>query len=174
MWFGIAGVFAAGIGFMWAFPFKSGTLSSIHRLLHGQVNPEDGSARISIWQNVLRLVPERLLFGGGPDTLADRIQFSFQEYNEATGTNIQAFIDTAHNDYLNILVNTGLFSLLAYLAALVSAARRAVIKAATNNHSACDIRRAAVLSHSNHFQLQHLYCVPVFLGVFRLAHCRLP
>ena len=133
LWIGVAGVFVAVIGILWAVPFGSGSLASAHRLLHGEINPKEGSSRIQIWQNVLPLVPEHLLFGGGPDTLADRIQFSFQRYNEATGTNIQAFIDTAHNDYLNILVNTGLFSLLTYLAALVTAAVRSLKKAASNN-----------------------------------------
>ena len=51
--------------------------------------------------------------------------FSFKRYSETLGITIESFIDNAHNDYLNILVNTGIFSLLAYLAALVCSISRA-------------------------------------------------
>lgn len=120
---------------LWAYPFGSGTAGALHKLLHGELDPKLGSSRIAIWQNVLKLVPERLFLGGGPDTLAARLNFSFQRYNEATGTMIQSVVDTAHNDYLNILVNTGLFSLLAYLGALISAAV-GTLKVAVHNKTA--------------------------------------
>ncbi len=123
---GIVTIAVAALAIVWAFPFANGTLASIHRFLHGEVDSKLGSSRIQIWQQVAKLVPEHLWFGGGPDTLAKRLAFSFQRYNAATGTNIQSFIDTAHNDYLNILANTGILSLLAYVSALISLAFKAL------------------------------------------------
>ena len=74
---------------IWAYPFANGTLSSIHRLLHGTVDVKLGSSRIQIWQHVIKLIPEHLWFGGGPDTLAERITFSFQRYDATLGTCLQ-------------------------------------------------------------------------------------
>lgn len=116
----------AGIAIIWTYPFSGGTLSEVHQLLNGTIDPKLGSGRIRIWQEVIKLIPEHLWFGGGPDTLAERMTFSFQRYDETLGITIEAFIDSAHNDYLNIFVNTGIFSLLFYLAAFICAAVRAV------------------------------------------------
>lgn len=106
-------------GLLYCIPFSSGTLGEIHALLHGQVGASFGSSRIWIWQNVLPLVPEHLFFGGGPDTLGDRMDVLFTR-SLTENTTVQASIDTAHNDYLNILANTGLLSLLCYLSLLGS------------------------------------------------------
>ena len=43
----------------------------------------------------------------------------FQRYDEEKGMLFRAAIDTAHNEYLNILVNEGLLALIPYLAALL-------------------------------------------------------
>ena len=124
----ITAAVAAGIAVVWACPFTKGALSEAHLLLHGNVSPEFGSSRIKIWQESLKLIPGHLWFGGGPDTLAERMTFHFTRYNETLGMTVESHIDTAHNDYLNILVNTGLFSVLFYLGALISAAFRSARK----------------------------------------------
>ena len=49
---------------------------------------------------------------------------SFSRFHEELGIMIEAQIDTAHNEYLNILFHQGLFAFAAYLAALVSAIKR--------------------------------------------------
>lgn len=103
---------------IWAYPFPSGLLQEAHQILHGNLDESFGSSRFRIWAEVLRLIPEHFWFGGGPDTLAERMTFSFQRYSETLGKTIETNVDAAHNDYLNIFVNTGIFSLLAYLLAL--------------------------------------------------------
>ncbi|HWP79629.1 MAG TPA: O-antigen ligase family protein [Candidatus Acidoferrum sp.] len=121
----VLGAVAIALAVLWAYPFSEGVLSEAHQLLRGNVSPEFGSSRIKIWQESWKLLPGHLFFGGGPDTLANRMTFSFTRYIEAIGVTVNSYIDNAHNDYLNILVNTGLFSLLFYLGALASAAVRA-------------------------------------------------
>jgi heme exporter protein D len=114
-----AGILAM-IAILWAYPFTGGMLASAHRMLHGALDEKAGSSRVQIWQHTMGLVPEHLWFGGGPDTLVQRACLTFERYNEATGTVVRTYLDNAHNDYLNILVNTGVFSLIAYLTALLS------------------------------------------------------
>jgi len=105
-----------------------GTVYELSQVLHGNWDDHFGSSRILIWRKTLKLVPEKLLLGGGPGTLALRLQIDFARYVAETGQTLATTVDNAHNDYLAILVNTGLFSLLAYLAAqlisLVKAAKK--------------------------------------------------
>ncbi len=121
-----------GIVVIWAYPFKDTFLADAHQILHGNIDPKLGSSRIQIWQEVIKLIPKNVWFGGGPDTLVERITFSFKRYDPTLGIKIESFIDNAHNDYLNILANTGVISLVFYMAALISAAVRAVHKSISN------------------------------------------
>ena len=107
---------------------QSGTIYELSRVLHGDFEDSFGSSRILIWKNTLSLVPEHLLFGGGPDSLALRLDVSFSRLVPETGKTLSCFVDNAHNEYLGILVNTGLLSLLSFVfaqaACLVSVLRR--------------------------------------------------
>lgn len=99
---------------------QSGTLYEFSRVLHGDFQDSFGSSRILIWRNLLGLVPERLPFGGGPDSLALRLDVSFSRFVPETGNTLSCVVDNAHNEYLGILVNTGLLSLLAFVFAQAS------------------------------------------------------
>ncbi len=105
-------------------------------LLHGQWDDSFGSGRLYIWRKTAELIPERPLFGGGPDTLGLRTDAFFERFNETTGTLVRAQVDDAHNEYLNILVNQGLVGLLAYLTALVSGAVTWIRRAPRDNITA--------------------------------------
>ena len=105
-------------------PFMGGTAAEIAQILRGNISEEFGSGRIKIWQNTLALVPEHWFFGGGPDTLAARGNITFSRDIEALGIRVEALVDSAHNEYLNWLVNTGIFGLGTYLAALLSSASK--------------------------------------------------
>ena len=126
LFFGVAGIVLLIPVAVWFAPVSSGSIYEAQRILHGNADPSFGSGRIRIWTAVLSLVPEHLFFGGGPDTLVARMPFSFEGYSAELGIKLKSVIDVAHNDYLNILVNTGLFSLLAYCSALTSAAVQSV------------------------------------------------
>lgn len=83
-------------------------LGEAHEILQGRAEDEFGSGRVFIWKNVWQAVKERPLFGGGPDTLSHRITAYFERYDEATNIMRRSGIDTAHNEYLNILANQGI------------------------------------------------------------------
>ena len=130
-----------------------GFVAEASALLHGHWDDSFGSGRLFIWRNVVDLLPERLLLGGGPDTLGLRLDAAFERYDETLGVLIRSTIDNAHNEYLNILVNHGLPALLLYLAALCSSAV-AWLKRGRSNPAAA-ICGSAVLG----------YCIQAFFGV---------
>lgn len=145
---------AGGLAFLYLYGSRlGGFLYEASEVLHGRWKDEFGSSRIFIWRHVLELVPDRLLLGGGPDTLGLRMEAGFERYDETLGMMIHSSIDDAHNEYLNILVNQGLLALLCYLAML---GRAAVLwaKAAIRDPAAA-ICGGAVLG----------YCIQAFFGI---------
>lgn len=108
-----------GVCLIFCMDYGEGTFHELHELLHGRWDEDFGTGRLFIWRNVLALVPERPFFGGGPDTLGQRMIVDFQRYDAESGVLYRAAIDTAHNEYLNILVNEGVLALAAYLAAFL-------------------------------------------------------
>ena len=134
-------------------PGLPGMLGEAHELLHGHAEDEFGSGRIYIWKNVWQAVKERPLFGGGPDTLSHRITAYFERYDETANVIRRAGIDTAHNEFLNILANQGIFALLCWLGAFGCSAVRFVRRA--GEKPAVLICGSAVLG----------YCVQAFFGI---------
>lgn len=122
-------------------------------LLHGRWDDDFGSGRLYIWRKSMELVPQRPLFGGGPDTLGLRTDAAFERYDEALGFLIRNKVDVAHNEYLNILVNQGLFALAAYLGALCTIGIRWVRRAPHDLVST--VCGGAVLC----------YCIQAFFGI---------
>ncbi|PKM74041.1 MAG: hypothetical protein CVU91_03085 [Firmicutes bacterium HGW-Firmicutes-16] len=104
----------------------NGTLYELSQVMHGNIQDSFGSSRILIWRKTLELVPEHLLFGGGPGTLALRLDVNFSRFVEETGNTLSSSVDNAHNDYLGILVNTGLLSMIVYLIAQITSFAKAV------------------------------------------------
>lgn len=117
---GVAAVLVISFAVVYFFDL-GGMLHEVHELLHGRGEDSFGSGRIYIWREVLERVPGRLWFGYGPDTMLLADIEPFSRVNEALGTVVRARIDTAHNEYLNILFHQGVFALLAYLGMLGSA-----------------------------------------------------
>ncbi len=103
-------------------------------LYHHNFSDKFGHNRFFTWKRTLKLVfrlrPSLLLLGGGPDTFCNL-------FNEAFGEESTAFfkgrnLDKAHNEYLQLLVCSGLpgvGSFLAFLGAMVTKA----FKKATDN-----------------------------------------
>lgn len=67
-----------------------------------------GSGRITIWKNTLKVVPKYFWLGSGIDTFG---------YVYQKGGNV--YYDKAHNEYLQILVTEGIFTLISYLSLLL-------------------------------------------------------
>lgn len=142
-----------GLAFVYLCDTEEGTLHEAHEILHGKVSDSFGSSRIYIWKNVLKLVPENSLLGAGPDTMALEDIEPFTRYDEARDKLITAHIDTAHNEYLNVLYHQGVFALIAYFAALIIAGVRWINQSEKNTAAA--ITGAAVLC----------YCIQAFFGI---------
>lgn len=152
-WCGLAGCAVGGVVLLYAVTPSGGMLRQIHEILHGNVSVYFGSGRFYIWKNVLSRLPEHLLLGAGPDTLAYADIQPFQRYDEALEMTIKAYVDTAHNEYLNVLYHQGIFAFLLYLAGLISALLR-WIKAAPRNAGAA-VCGGAVIA----------YAVQAFFGI---------
>lgn len=67
-----------------------------------------GSGRITIWKNTLKVVPKYFWLGSGIDTFG---------YVYQKGGNV--YYDKAHNEYLQIIVTEGIFTLISYLSLLL-------------------------------------------------------
>ena len=145
-----------------------GFVAEASQILHGNVDDSFGSGRIYIWREVLKLVPERLLLGGGAETLGLRTNAAFERYDEDLQVFIRAAVDVAHNEYLNILVNQGLLALAAYLGALLLAAKGWIAHAAED--PAVAICGGAVLAYSIQacFGISSPISAPFFWIVFGL------
>jgi O-antigen ligase len=89
-----------------------------------------GSKRIFIWKNAVKLIPQRVLIGYGPDTFDIAFMGSFSQETERYFGRL--IIDKAHNEYIQIAVSTGIPSLLLYLAALTTLLLRALKRTKKN------------------------------------------
>jgi len=116
----------AGLLVLWFLPQKDGSAFELSRMLHGHFEDSYGSSRILIWRNCLALIPERPLLGGGPGSLALRLNIVFSRFVPETGETLQSYVDNAHCIYLSYLSNIGVIGLVAYLSLLVCCAVRAL------------------------------------------------
>ena len=69
---------------------------------------EAGSSRFYIWKETIKILPDYWVFGMGPDHLVEGNIF----------VNQRTIVDKAHNNFLEIAITMGIFSLLFYLAFL--------------------------------------------------------
>lgn len=143
---------AAGIVFVYASNAKSGFVYEMHEILHGRAQDAFGSGRLGIWRSVLQKIKERPLLGGGPDTLKQRGLPQFSRYDETLHRTVFAAVDTAHNEYLNILVNQGLLAFFSFMCILLVSFIR---WRRQKKDPAAAIAGAGML----------LYCVTAFFGI---------
>lgn len=106
---------AAG-AFIYAETSLPGTAGELHEIMHGNIDDSFGTSRIYIYRNILERVPSHLLLGTGPDTIGHMDIEPFQRYNAERGVMVTARIDTAHNEFLNVLACQGIAALCAYVA----------------------------------------------------------
>jgi O-antigen ligase len=121
--FGVLALVIVSVCVLFLVDIGSGALHEAHEILHGNWSEEFGSGRIHIWKAVLEQIPSHFILGAGPDTMLNAELEAFTRYDEAAGAMFVAQIDTAHNEYLNILYHQGILALIAYLALLVSLAK---------------------------------------------------
>lgn len=99
-------------------PSAGGTLGELKAILSGDIRDEYGSGRVGIWRKVLDAAWDSPIFGHGPDTMYYADFERFSTYYPALGKTLTSGIDTAHNEYLNILYSSGIVGLAAYTALL--------------------------------------------------------
>lgn len=110
-----------------------GTAGELHEMMHGNIDDSFGTSRVYIYRNIIERVPSHLLLGTGPDTIGHMDIEPFQRYDAERGVIVTARIDTAHNEFLNVLACQGILALGAYLAfalGVTAAALRGMVNCA--------------------------------------------
>lgn len=74
----------------------------------GNIDGSYGTKRLEVWKRTLKVVPDNLIHGVG----IDNFMYAFNRGPLILKTTIY---DKAHNDYLQILVTQGIFSVISYL-----------------------------------------------------------
>jgi hypothetical protein len=98
---------------------QKSTSYEIGQMLRGHFEDSYGSGRIGIWRQLLAVYPERPVIGGGPGTVADRVEIDYSRYVEETGKTLHTVVDNAHNEYLGYLMDEGAAGFTAYFAMVV-------------------------------------------------------
>lgn len=83
-------------------------VQAANEILKGNFDDRLGSDRMFIWKRTLRMIPEKLLFGHGPDTFFPSFMNRFGV--ESITKNFIRY-DKVHNEYLQILFDNGLVGL---------------------------------------------------------------
>ena len=92
------------------------TIEEANQILQGNFDDRFGSWRGFIWKRAITLVPEKPLFGYGPDNFMAAFETKFGE--EAIEVTNQSY-DKAHSEYVQQLVDNGILGLLAFLSFFV-------------------------------------------------------
>ena len=136
----IASFFAAKNG-------KSGVLYEFGQILyHDNFNDKFGHNRMFTWKRTLKLAGKKPLFGSGPDTFCT-------VFNEVYGEESKKFfggrnLDKAHNEYLQLLICSGVTGLGAFLVFIGSLVVNAFRRATDNPLLVCC--GAAVMAYAVH------------------------
>ena len=119
-----------GLAAVWFTPARSGTVYELSQAMRGHLEDSYGSSRIRIWRGVLALIPERPILGGGPGTLPLRLEIEFSRFVPETGGTLRTYVDNAHNQYLQLLADTGAVGLAGYVLLLAGTVVHAAKKRA--------------------------------------------
>lgn len=103
----------AGVIFLKTYDgFEKGFLYQLSQILNGNGKDSYGSNRYGLWKYTLQLIKERFFIGFGSGTY----RIGFTEFiKEAAPQFGSATYDFAHNEYLQVLYNCGIFGFVSYL-----------------------------------------------------------
>lgn len=79
----------------------------------GNISADFGSRRLEIWINSMELVKKYWLIGSGPDTFTT-VYSNFGFYPKDSFGNEQIIFLSAHNESLQLIITTGIFSMITY------------------------------------------------------------
>ncbi|MBE6685908.1 MAG: O-antigen ligase family protein [Ruminococcaceae bacterium] len=108
-----------GLATIYFVRLDGGLFGELHNILHGNISESFGTGRLYIWHQVLSRIPDNLFFGTGPDTMLYANIEPFYRTDPVYG-GIIALIESAHNEYLNILFHQGIFAFLSYVCAVMT------------------------------------------------------
>ena len=107
------------------FKESGGLLGEISAALNGTLNDMSGSHRIAIWRFSFELFKDNPIFGTGVGAFTNAFSDNFlAEYQAAIGKT--AHPDSVHNEYLQMLVTTGICGFISYMGMLISLFVRAI------------------------------------------------
>ncbi|MBR5429597.1 MAG: O-antigen ligase family protein [Firmicutes bacterium] len=176
VWIAAALALAAGLALVYVYHGpEQGSLWELSRVLHGDIRDEFGSSRVLIWKEAWASRGQGigLLLGSGPGTRAQHFTTVFERLDES-GALLRAAVDSSHNEYLDLLLETGAAGLGLYLAA-IAATLPALWRAAGRND-----RQAVMLGWSwcayllqALFNFSSVVVTPLFWTVWGLLLARL-
>ena len=140
-----AGLFIAS--FFAAKSQKSGLLYEFGQMLyHGNFSDKFGHNRMFTWKRTVKLISKKPIFGSGPDTFCT-------VFNDTYGEESKKFfggrnLDKAHNEYLQLIICSGITGLGAFLTFIGSLVTRAFRHATDNPLLVCC--GAAVIAYAVH------------------------
>lgn len=104
-------------------------------LFHGNFDDNFGSNRLFTWKRTLKLAGKNPIFGSGPDTFCNVFQAAYSEESKEFfgGRNL----DKAHNEYLQLLICSGITGLGAFLAFIGGMVAKAFRRATDNPLLVC-------------------------------------
>jgi O-antigen ligase len=97
---------------------ESGFIYELNQVMHGNFADEFGSNRIRIWKRCIEMFKEYPLLGSGPDTAVGRYNIIFERFSPIWQQLIRTGVDSAHNEFLNLLVNVGIIGLVPFIVAI--------------------------------------------------------
>lgn len=114
-----AGAIAGAIEVVEKTEYKEKTDTILHELgqiLRGNFDDDFGHNRLFTWKRALRLVELRPFFGIGPDNFRQIFAYFFSEEAKDQFPSSGGGVDKAHNEFLDVLVDNGIFGFAAYMA----------------------------------------------------------
>ena len=100
------------------------SLTELSSILQGNLDDSFMSGRMMVWKRALPMVPDRILFGYGPDNFFN--SFNAVHHDAVYAAQNQTY-DKLHNEYFQVLFDNGilgLLSILGFYGALIFAARK--------------------------------------------------
>ena len=111
----------AGLAFVYTYSGGNRLLKEASEILHGNMSDTAGSVRGYIWKSALEIFKNNPM-GSGPGTFKGQFEPYNAGYQQYAANTI---VDFAHNDFLQIMVCTGIIGIVLYVAFIVSLLFRA-------------------------------------------------
>jgi len=90
-------------------------IEGVERVKYLDGKEDKGTGRVYIWSRTIPLLKDYLIIGSGPDTFSTKFPQNDRAGKFITWGDPNIVVDKPHNMYLQIAVNTGLISLIAFL-----------------------------------------------------------